>query len=79
MPKFDLKKLESKMLERGLTPRTLSDLSGVSCAWIYRIFSPRAAGEPTAPTCKKLADALGLKMKDIVIPPQKSSKARRSA
>ncbi len=61
---YDLKQIKRATLERGWTPYRLATEAGVSTATTARLFRGIRL---TATTVKKLADALGISLKDLIV------------
>jgi len=65
VPAFDIASLRAAQMEKGWADERLADEAGVSKATVWRTMNSK--NRPNASTVRKLAFALGLRMRDLVI------------
>jgi transcriptional regulator with XRE-family HTH domain len=68
---YDLRPLKTAMAEQGFTPRTIAEKAGLKRSGVRDMLN-RGSGRPG--NVKKLADALGVPMKELM-----KGKRRRAA
>lgn len=64
MVTYNIDKIEAALRERGLSNGDLAILIKMSAATVSHVMNSRHASRATV---KKIAEALGLKMKDIIV------------